>query len=384
MKKVYYYQLDEWEHVLRIGNMYSNIGEKLIPITDVIDPDINCYWFSEYKPLHKILEIISDIHWDNIRNNNKIIVIDGARESIRFGYPTIIEKIILEKHIKPEQIYFLVPYKTLIPIARNLIDHEINVLVTNWVISGEKIFWDEARSLTFTDIPQKKFSIFSRANRLWRTQFFYELIKQDLLKECHYTFAAINPYADSFEKALCGNLLDKEPDKSILVNEFSSCITAIKEWLNGVPYMGSSINYSSNLDEFLIPLMNNSDLHVVIETTVDDGYIPHFFTEKTFKPINAKKPFLIYSTFKSCHYLRELGFKTFDGIIDETYDTIEDHTKRRIAIVNEMKRINNLSSADYKLLLEKCQPIVDYNYKHYIEEITKPSDSEVILGILNL
>ncbi len=90
---------------------------------------------------------------------------------------------------------------------------------------------------------------------------------------------------------------------------------------------------------------NNSDynqcgIEVVLETLFDDQRL--HLTEKALRPIACGKPFILAATPGSLKYLRSYGFETFDGIIDEQYDNIEDSHQRLLAIVDEMKRIANL------------------------------------------
>jgi hypothetical protein len=51
-------------------------------------------------------------------------------------------------------------------------------------------------------------------------------------------------------------------------------------------------------------------------------------TEKTFKPIALEMPFILVAPAGSLEYLRSYGFKTFNGIIDESYDEETDDIKR--------------------------------------------------------
>jgi hypothetical protein len=56
---------------------------------------------------------------------------------------------------------------------------------------------------------------------------------------------------------------------------------------------------------------------MVLETSVQDQL---FISEKSFKPLAHRHPFLIYGTPGTLAHLRSLGFMTFDHVIDETYD----------------------------------------------------------------
>jgi hypothetical protein len=57
---------------------------------------------------------------------------------------------------------------------------------------------------------------------------------------------------------------------------------------------------------------------MVLETSVDNQL---FISEKSFKPLAHRHPFLIYGTPGTLAHLHSLGFLTFDHIIDETYDS---------------------------------------------------------------
>ena len=63
--------------------------------------------------------------------------------------------------------------------------------------------------------------------------------------------------------------------------------------------------------------------HVVTETVF--YYNKLHLTEKIFKPIVSKQPFMLLGAPGNLEYLRSYGFKTFDGIIDESYDLIKDN-----------------------------------------------------------
>lgn len=78
-------------------------------------------------------------------------------------------------------------------------------------------------------------------------------------------------------------------------------------------------------------------IEVVLETLFDDTR--QHLTEKTLRPIACGHPFILAATPNSLQYLRSYGFETFDGLIDETYDTISDPIQRLHAIVSSMKQL---------------------------------------------
>ena len=80
-----------------------------------------------------------------------------------------------------------------------------------------------------------------------------------------------------------------------------------------------------------------------METSTDD---PLFISEKSFKPLAHKHPFLIYGSLGTLQYLRDLGFETFDHVIDESYDRVPNATSVKINqfgdYIYSMDRLNSI------------------------------------------
>ncbi len=66
---------------------------------------------------------------------------------------------------------------------------------------------------------------------------------------------------------------------------------------------------------------------------------PVRLTEKVFKAIKNCQPFVIAGACGSIQQLREMGYRTFDHVVDHSYDSIEDTTQRWEAVCAEMCRI---------------------------------------------
>jgi hypothetical protein len=62
--------------------------------------------------------------------------------------------------------------------------------------------------------------------------------------------------------------------------------------------------------------------------------------------------------------LRRLCFRTFDGIIDESYDEEPVLAERAKMICSQMKY---LFEQDQQTILEQIKPIVDHNYQRMME-----------------
>jgi hypothetical protein len=91
-------------------------------------------------------------------------------------------------------------------------------------------------------------------------------------------------------------------------------------------------------------------LYLVTETVATGRR--HHITEKTFKPIAMGMPFVIVGTKHSLKYLRSYGFRTFEGIWDESYDQAEDDVR--------IKRIASLLRS-----LDELPPVIEHNWNHF-------------------
>jgi hypothetical protein len=107
-------------------------------------------------------------------------------------------------------------------------------------------------------------------------------------------------------------------------------------------------------------LFLDSYISIVTETSF---YIDNdFISEKVWKPLYQFHPFIVVGRPHLLKYLKEIGFKTFDWIIDETYDTIDDNDLRMEMIVKEIKRLNKLSLEDISNLIENNFSVLEHNH----------------------
>ena len=105
---------------------------------------------------------------------------------------------------------------------------------------------------------------------------------------------------------------------------------------------------------------------LVTETVFDYPY--SFRTEKIWKPIAMGHPWIAVANQGFYRDIRNLGFQTFDGIIDESFDSIERSQDRieRIAQV-----VEDLCKQDLDQFLATCYNICKYNQQHYVELVQR-------------
>ena len=103
-------------------------------------------------------------------------------------------------------------------------------------------------------------------------------------------------------------------------------------------------------------------LYLVTETVASGRR--HHLTEKTFKPIALGMPFVIVGTQGSLEYLRSYGFRTFEGIWDESYDQADDNVRiERIASL--LQSLDELSVNAKQELFDEAHEVIEHNWNHF-------------------
>ena len=91
-------------------------------------------------------------------------------------------------------------------------------------------------------------------------------------------------------------------------------------------------------------------------------------TEKTFKPIIMKKPFIIFGARNSHEFLKKTGYELYDELFDYSFD-VEDYSSRLSSIVSQISDILKMSTNDLKLFCEeKLKDKIEHNYNHTINK----------------
>lgn len=132
---------------------------------------------------------------------------------------------------------------------------------------------------------------------------------------------------------------------------------------NYFPKNNADSHYSADFD---IDDYNSTDIEVVLETLFDDARL--HLTEKSLRPIACRQPFILVATHGSLEYLRSYGFKTFHGIIDESYDLIKNPQDRMAAVISTMKQISSWNPVQYKDNMKKLQEIAEFNQQHFFSK----------------
>jgi hypothetical protein len=83
-----------------------------------------------------------------------------------------------------------------------------------------------------------------------------------------------------------------------------------------------------------------------------------FFSEKTTKPLLGRRLFVMFGAVDFLKNLRNLGFKTFNRVIDESYDSIKNHVLRFDAA---FQQVQWLSEQDPREIYSQIQGELEHN-----------------------
>jgi hypothetical protein len=166
--------------------------------------------------------------------------------------------------------------------------------------------------------------------------------------------------------------VDKNNNVVTYLNNISCDFSSIDKWrwesnglvveqpvlwtVDRVSYRGHRMSLSQIMP---LEIYNETAYSLIAETCFSNHY--SFYTEKTVKPILARRLFVSLTGQGALKNLRHVGFQTFSNVIDESYDDCSDLTKR---CQRALDQVEYLCSLPQDSVLEKIVPICDHNYNH--------------------
>ena len=150
------------------------------------------------------------------------------------------------------------------------------------------------------------------------------------------------------------SVLDPQLDNTVHTSEKAN---VNYKKINPVPT--ESLDYAARISE-IIPtkIYQHSWFSLICETNL--SFHTKFITEKTVKMFFGKRIFVFFGPHKHLEYIKSLGFKTFEGIIDEGYDQIFDHSRR---FDTAWKQVLHLAKSDPAKIYQQAKPILEHNFR---------------------
>lgn len=109
-----------------------------------------------------------------------------------------------------------------------------------------------------------------------------------------------------------------------------------------INYLPKKLKYDDELNVKKLPMKDSLEsLFQVIFETRYHSHCGIVLSEKLFKGFMYKTPFIVFGQHGILKLLRELGFKTFGWLIDESYDWEIDNIKRLDMMLKEVDKLLN-------------------------------------------
>lgn len=176
----------------------------------------------------------------------------------------------------------------------------------------------------------RQFTLLSRTHKWWRATAVADLKSSGLLENSLWSYNLVD-------------IGDLEQDNPIQYYR-TGLQEEVYDFLDRAPYTCDKLNTDEQNDhhQLVHEHYTQSRFHIILETHFDADGAGAFLTEKTFKVLKHGQPFVIVGARGSVQKLRDLGYRTFDYLIDHSYDSIADNTLRWRAVKNEIRRLSHV------------------------------------------
>lgn len=210
-------------------------------------------------------------------------------------------------------------------------------------------------------IRDKNFVCFNRVPRWHRIVLLYRMLQEDLVKDSFYSFSE-QPWQN-----INWNL---DPEIAEFFTKHADMFPMV---LNRTPERDNPVNI--NIDdrhyhtESYFSLVCETMYHTLKGAQADMSYENGvFISEKLFKPLAFKHPFVLVGLPHTLEYLRGFGYKTFSPWINEDYDHIQDDYLRMDAIVAEIQRLCSQTPDQWLEWQHNIKHIVEHNHQWLVTD----------------
>jgi hypothetical protein len=308
----------------------------------------------------------------NIQNNDTKVYFDNGYEGHVTSCLVGIHEVINKLSLNPKNCYFITAGLDSTKIyneycLENNINEKINLIMLNtWErhIRYNSPMEVLSKHEFIVEPKQKNFLCFNRIFRLQRLALLGLLYNKNLVNNSFYSYFPNVTYTGKVEPNL--NLLRpvlSNQTFDIINEEYNKHKHELPLLLNNPDASPTNYIIDSDLDYYknsYFSLVTETFFFKIINPAFDEFSI--FFSEKIFKPIICKHPFVLLCRPHSLKYLHKMGYKTFAPYIDESYDDIENDEQRLLAVVNEVERLCNQTQNEWLDWLIAVQNIVNHNY----------------------
>ena len=346
------------------------------PAQDWHLPTDNTYWYVEFaKALFKLSDALPPDILSAIKNHNLYLVLCNSHEAFHEVVLEVYQHAIINLGIPEDKIILLSESADIYPeVVRVAAKYNKKEIKSVWCRVCEAGIQEAKNNMlpisgtdTLVDKPyEKKFLNFNRRWRPHRPALVALLYATGILDKGYVSLAASDWSLDWNNGYL--SVISKYIDNPEIFNLLESH----KEGILNLPplYLDKTdlVTNRAELDNSTDYLYIETYFSVISETNYYDNQPGRFITEKTFKCIAQKHPFVLVTRPNSLDALRSIGYKTFSPWIDESYDLELDDNKRLLIVLKEITRLSNLSTSELTEFLNAAREICLHNYNVFINK----------------
>lgn len=217
--------------------------------------------------------------------------------------------------------------------------------------------WYYQRNIVHEPLPlhnkrrEREFTVLNRLHKSWRATIMADMLRTHILDNSYWSYCETG---------------ELDTDNPIQIDEFPNLCYDTINFLAKGPYVSDELEQSERNDhsQLVSKYYNNSYCNIVVETHFDaDQCQGTFLTEKTFKPIKHGQMFFIAGPAGSLQVLRDLGYRVFDGILDNSYDTVVSSTVRWEMLRNAIQQ----AQSNLPELFERARTDIEHNQRLFAE-----------------
>lgn len=203
-----------------------------------------------------------------------------------------------------------------------------------------------------------RFICLNRKMRAHRAIVIGRLLREGLFTRGLVSFTAVRPQMAGSEwstfEGFARAALDKFPG-------FAAEIAAYRPLFDQQHILGDE---SARAKVILRDFHEQAGFSLINETEMSPGNKLRF-TEKTLKPLATWHPFVVAGNPGTLRLLRGMGFQTFDPLIDERYDDVDDPDARLALVLEAARKLIVMEEGAFDRLLDALDPVLAHNVRHF-------------------
>jgi len=349
------------------------IGKNIKALSDTLDKLPGLFWYVELADIHFTNDLLNEVIPERIQNliraHKLNLLVVNHLEGLHIIVEYIYKKLVLEYDFPTSQLHFFSESYNILEAVQRASDYHNLPQIKTYYLRATEHYVATQEKVVSNFLEKKIKKKFLNLNRRWRPHrptMVGLLHAKGLLEQGYVSLPKQlegQSYSNTFDLCLYLNrqnqyISDLLSDNRDEIVELQELTLDSNDFENNLPMAKHTGLLAKYYNETIFSLVNETFFYK--EFTGEKSI---FITEKTYKAIAYKHPFLLVSTEHTLRALRTLGYKTFSPFIREDYDEIENDADRIAAILDEVERLCNLSEHKVNEFLNGCQEICEHNYK---------------------